>query len=342
LKRVSHLPLVAVLLFVVALLPSVTVSPSDHLSSSLATIYVEPSSVNVSLGDVLTLNITVADVSDLAGWEFKLYWLKEKLNGTGVVEGPFLKQINSTNLFVVNFTDDYNSTHGLAWVSAVLNGPGPGAFGNGTIASIGLKARSIGSTGLWLSETKLVDSAAALIPHTDVDGVAYITFHNVMVVSVVPFKSVVGKNYTTHINLTVTNQGNYTETFGVTMYANATIINQTQLVMPNATSTLLPFQWNATLPYGNYTISAVADTVPGETNTTDNTYVGTKVLVTVPGDVNGDFKVDPRDLTALLVAYGSPANPERPYNPNVDLDDTHAVGPVDLTALLAHYGQHYP
>ena len=340
-KRASHLPLVAVLLFVVALLPSVTVSPSDHLSTPLATICVEPSPVNVLLGDVLTLNITVADVSDLAGWEFKLYWLKEKFNGTGVVEGPFLRQIGSTNLFVVNFTDDYDSTHGLAWVSAVLNGPGPGAFGNGTIASIGLNARSIGSTGLWLSETKLVDSAAALIPHIDVDGVAYITFHDVMVVSVVPFKSVVGKNYTTHINLTVANQGNYTETFGVTMYANATIINRTQLVMPNATSTLLPFQWNATLAYGNYTISAVADTVPSETDTANNTYVGTEVLVTILGDVTGDLNVLPVDLATLIAAYGSPLG-IRPYNPNCDIDDNGAVGPFDLAILIANYGKHYP
>ena len=342
-KRLSHLPLVAVLLFAVAFLPSVTVSRSDILSTPLATISVEPSSVSVLLGDMLTLNITVADVSDLAGWEFKLYWLKEKLNGTGVAEGPFLRQIGPTFLTVVNFTDDYNSTHGLTWVVAVLNGPGPGAFGNGTIASISLKAESVGSTSLWLSETKLVDSAANTIPHMDASGIAYITFHDVKVVSVVPSKDIVGKNYTMQVNVTVANQGNFTETFNVTAYANTTIIRSENVTLPASNSTTITFTWNATgFSYGNYTLSAYAWPVWGEEDQSDNDFEGGTVLVTIPGDADGDFKVKPQDLNALLVAYGSPSNPESPYNPNADIDDDGLIGSKDLTILLNHYGQHYP
>jgi hypothetical protein len=153
-----------------------------------------------------------------------------------------------------------------------------------------------------------------------------------------PFPTV-GQNSTMHINVTVENQGNYTETFNVTVYANYNIvINQTQLILPSAASIVWTFKWNATLLYNNYTISAEADMVPGETDTIDNTHVGSTVLVTIPGDVNGDFQVKPKDLNTLLAAFGS-----RPYNPNCDLaDDDHLVKPKDLNTLLSHFGQHYP
>ncbi|MCJ7719761.1 PQQ-binding-like beta-propeller repeat protein, partial [Candidatus Bathyarchaeota archaeon] len=148
-----------------------------------------------------------------------------------------------------------------------------------------------------------------------------------------------GQNYTMHINVTVENQGNYTETFTVTVYANATAINQTVLVLPSAASTVWTFRYNATLPYGNYTISAVADTVPGETDTLDNARAGCKVLVTIPGDAADPFLwVTSKDLTYLLGAYGT-----RPYNPNCDItDDGNLIGSKDLTILLKYFGKHYP
>jgi len=152
-----------------------------------------------------------------------------------------------------------------------------------------------------------------------------------------PFPTV-SQNYTMHINVTVENQGSLAESFNVTVYANSTLINQTELVLPVATSTVLTIKWNATLAYGNYTISAMADVVENETDTEDNTCIDGTVLVTIPGDVNGDFQVKPKDLNTLLAAYGS-----RPYNPNCDLaGDDHKIGPQDLNMLLSHYGQHYP
>lgn len=106
---------------------------------------------------------------------------------------------------------------------------------------------------------------------------------------------------------------------------------------------VIPYQWNVTLPYGNYTISSVADTVAGETDTADNTFTGITMLVTIPGDLDGNYKVMPNDLNTLLVSYGSPGNPARPYNPNCDLAmDDHKVDPKDLNMLLSHYAWHCP
>jgi len=119
---------------------------------------------------------------------------------------------------------------------------------------------------------------------------------------------------------------------------------QTQTVnLTREDSVTLTFTWNTTgFAYGNYTLSAYAWPVPGETDLLDNNFTGGIVLVTIPGDFDGDVWVRPMDLNALLIAYGSPTNPQAPYNPNADIDDDGKIGPNDLNILLNHYGQHYP
>jgi hypothetical protein len=292
---------------------------------------------------MLTVNATVFDVSDLAGWGFKLYWLRDKLNGTSILEGPFMKQAGSTYFNIVNFTDNYNSTHGLAWVTSVLLGPGPGAYGSGAVASISFKAKNIGSTGLWLSDTMLVDSAAKKIPHTTISGKAYITFHNIAVTKVKPWKTVVGQGYSAKVNVTVQNKGNFTEIFNVTAFASGKVFGSLlSVTLSNGTSTTITFTWNTTgYAKGNYTIKAYASPVRGETDTADNTLVYGTVKVTIPGDVDGNFLVDIYDVTAICICYDAKIGDPN-YDPNCDLDGKGIIDIFDVTTACLTYGQKYP
>jgi hypothetical protein len=54
---------------------------------------------------------------------------------------------------------------------------------------------------------------------------------------------------------------------------------------------------------GTYTISAVADAFPSETDTSDNTSTDGGVLVTWLGDVNGDYRIDEDDLWYFCGAF---------------------------------------
>ncbi|MEA2090518.1 MAG: PQQ-binding-like beta-propeller repeat protein, partial [Thermoproteota archaeon] len=105
--------------------------------------------------------------------------------------------------------------------------------------------------------------------------------HNIAIVNVVPEKTVIRQNQTMLTNVTVANEGNYTETFNVTIYADNTII-QTKTVSnlaPNNRTTLI-FMWNTTgVSLGNYTIKAEATVVLGETHDTDNVKVNGVVNV---------------------------------------------------------------
>lgn len=163
--------------------------------------------------------------------------------------------------------------------------------------------------------------------------------HDVAVTDVTPHKTVVGQGYNDRINVTVANEGDFTETFNVTTYADKTTIEIKEVTLASGDSITITFTWNTTgFAYGNYTISATADQVPGETDIADNTLVDGWVVVTIPGDINGDYKVDHMDLLLLASAYGSEVGDPR-YIPEADIDCNGKVDHRDLLILASNYGK---
>jgi len=171
----------------------------------------------------------------------------------------------------------------------------------------------------------------------------------------------VGQNFTETVNVTVADTGNYTEsTVNVTVYATQTayyntttqswtaipLILQTPVTINFATvslnvgqNTTLTFKWNITgFAYGNYTISATAGPVQGETNTGDNTFTNCNILVTIQGDINGDGKVSLVDLVLLASAYGSHPGDAK-WNPNADINGNGVIDLTDLVTMAKYYEQ---
>ncbi len=151
-------------------------------------------------------------------------------------------------------------------------------------------------------------------------------------------KTIVGQGFEMYVNVTVENQGNFTETFNVTCYANTTFI-QTQIItnLVSGESRTVSMTWNTTgVDYGNYTIRAVAEIVPGEADTTDNTYINGQVLVTIAGDIDGDLDVDYDDFIVLAGAYGSSVG-EPAYKPEADIDNDDEVDYDDFIILAGNY-----
>jgi hypothetical protein len=89
----------------------------------------------------------------------------------------------------------------------------------------------------------------------------------------------------------------------------------------------------------NVTITNVSylSLIPYVTVCLNTTVIG---VLTIPGDVDGNFQVQLADLVTLAKAYSSkPGSPN--WNPNADIDGNGAVGLSDLVILAQHYGQHY-
>jgi hypothetical protein len=167
-------------------------------------------------------------------------------------------------------------------------------------------------------------------------------------------KETVGKGVTCRINATVQNQGTFGETFNVTAYANATKIESKQITLASGSSTVVTFKWNTTgYAFGNYTIKAVADTVLGETDTADNSFTDGTIRVCLVGDVNGDKKVELKDVFAVGKAYGSargsdglywhtPAKSCCPHSPNCDINDDDKIDLKDYYATTKNFGKTEP
>jgi hypothetical protein len=80
--------------------------------------------------------------------------------------------------------------------------------------------------------------------------------------------------------------------------------------------------------------------VPGETDTSDNTLADGSIIITIPGDLNGDFNVTHADFDIGKRSRFRPGDPD--LNPNADLNNKGVIGLTDLVILVIHYGQRYP
>jgi len=83
------------------------------------------------------------------------------------------------------------------------------------------------------------------------------------------------------VNVNVSNNGNYTETFAVDAYVNDTLVETKNIIdMPAHSETTLTFTWNTTgVAFGRYILKANATEVAEETYTQNNLYIDGAVTV---------------------------------------------------------------
>jgi len=187
----------------------------------------------------------------------------------------------------------------------------------------------IGATD-WLGEQTFSDEYAAFVNY------------DISAKNVTPCKTVAGQGLSCNISAAFMNEGTVTEELlNVAFYANTTLIHvQTVPLLANGASTTVTFTWNTTgFTKGNYTITAYAVPVHGETGTTDNTCTGGVVLVTIPGDVDGSRKVDWRDIyTGMIIRFmakiGDPG-----YVPNSDVTCDGTIDWKDIYQAIIHFNE---
>lgn len=164
--------------------------------------------------------------------------------------------------------------------------------------------------------------------------------HDVAITNITLFRNIVGEGTTLSFNIKITNQGELTEIFNITAYANTTTIaTVTNATLTSGNSTTVTFMWNTTgVAKGNYIISAFATPVPGETDMTDNTLTDGIVIITFPGDVNGDRKVRIDDILAIALAFGLDLG-DPDYDPNLDVNGDDKIRIDDILIAALNFGQ---
>lgn len=183
-----------------------------------------------------------------------------------------------------------------------------------------------------------VDDGAGMQSKSNIVTVS-VNIRDIAITSVVPSKTVVGRGYDVTMTVATADLGSFPETFNVSVYANITIIASANVTLSGGNSTDTAFTWNTTgVAYGDYSTSAYAQPVEGETNTTNNNKTGGLVAVSIPGDINGDFKVSLRDLVLFGRAFGSKPD-DANWNPNADIDGNGMVDPSDFIIIAQNYQQ---
>jgi len=130
------------------------------VGSPLTTIYVNPFTSTVKLGQTFTINIKISDVTDLYGWELKLGWTPTLLEALDIIQGSFLSGSGETY-----WIEQIDNTTGIILAACTLVGNRPGVNGSGTLCSVSFYAEALGESVLGLYDTKLVDSFEQLITH---------------------------------------------------------------------------------------------------------------------------------------------------------------------------------
>lgn len=135
-----------------------------------ASVAVAPAVVAASKGDVFSVNVTLTNVSNLIGWEFRLYWNRTVLNCT-LAELHVPDVWSSSYLEVGSGLENfYNATCGRYCKAVVGAYPAPAFSGSMVLVTFTFKALRVGTTAMDLQNVILVDIDGLSISHVDSDG----------------------------------------------------------------------------------------------------------------------------------------------------------------------------
>jgi len=300
------------------------------------------------IGEFFTINLTVADVTNLNSWQITLAFNPTILNLTEVIIPP-------DNVFagynIFNPPPIINKTIGRVTKFVALEGT-VGVNGSGILCTLRFLGKNLGVTTLKLLNLMQIHMSGTYLMRSDY--------------SLIPFEAKVGvvEVNAPDFHRNIFNVTQNSETLNVVVFTNSTVANfyfnesskeiSFNVIGPDDTTgfsivTIPKRLLNETLIVivDNTAIrsfSSMLETLP-ENATHSFVFFGyshsekmIKILLTITGDINGDKKVDIKDLAIVSVAFGS--TPESPrWKPVADIDHNNKVDIKDVALVSKSYGK---
>jgi hypothetical protein len=161
-------------------------------------------------------------------------------------------------------------------------------------------------------------------------------------------KTVVGQGYTLVCNISVGNNELIAESYNLSVYGNTTSLERlTDLNILGNETILVVYVWNTSgYAYGNYTVSAIAERLPGETHISDNNFTcATSVHLGVAGDVSSsspgvyDGVVNMKDIAYLIALFNTRPSSIH-WDPNSDVNNDGVCNMRDIAVAVANFNKH--
>ncbi len=142
-----------------------------------------------------------------------------------------------------------------------------------------------------------------------------------------------------NITVAISNKGNVAENVTVQLSLQNTSIqeNRTITIQPSTSQSALFLLLTQTIPKGNYTVIASAFPVPGQTNTTNNTLSGGALQVRIPGDVDGNGRVNILDAADAAFLFGKTCSSPG-YQDAADINNDCRIDILDMAIVAFYFG----
>lgn len=286
-----------------------------------------------SPGTTFTINVTLEGVQDFKVAVFNLTYLPSVIQEIDINVPSILGQIPIKKLQV----DD---GAGYIWCNITFHN-GITTITPVTLMMVQFQVLAMGVSPINLTDTQLYDMGDNPITHEVHHGIFIGLIRHVAVTNVDTDLHMAYQGWNVSVNMTVKNKGNITETFGVHFYydgnlgGTATVVN---LVPDEERVMIMTWSTSAVQPCHNYTISGVADPAPYQTDLSDINFTDGNVKIRLMGDVNGDGKVDMRDIAQLVQVFHTfPGKPN--WTPENDLDNNGLIDMRDIAICIMNFGK---
>lgn len=133
---------------------------------------IAPASPTVSAGNSISLDVSIANVTDLFAFQFDLSFAPGTVSAASIAEGAFLPG-GGTTAFIPGTIDNVGGT--VAATADTLIGPGPGVNGGGILAILTLTGLTAGTSSIDFSNVFLLDSNLNSIDASTLSGSVTVT-----------------------------------------------------------------------------------------------------------------------------------------------------------------------
>jgi hypothetical protein len=329
---------------------------STDSGSGEATIYVTPQNNSfltppTVINDSFTIAIRIANYTHVAGWQTKLLYNKEHLyttTGNVTLAQDFIFP-PLTYPIIPPIIGSCNATHDYILMSTATYGVVEYSGSDACLIEIKLFIKSLPNPAktleslLWLEpvDTWTIDQTLEENTEHLVNGfykIRDVPQHDIAITAIEISTTNLTKGDLLNVNVTVLNEGLYTETIQLSAYGNWTRIDTKTFILAPKNTTTITFIWNTTTAKtGKYIIGAYAPPVTNETHTEDNGLSDGWVTIRPSGDINQDGKVDGKDIAIVSRAYNTKPG-DLLWDSRADLNNDLKVDGKDIAIVAKDYG----